>query len=370
MTLLFRYILFKAIHVAVILLLIIIGAIWLTQSLRFIEVIVNHNVNLGGYFSLVIYLIPDLVALVMPICLLISGIQLFHKMKIDHELHVLRALGLSNLRISGPLLLLSLVFMATIYWINIFVMPLSFKKFRDQEYAIRNQFSSALIREGSFNFMKGMTVFIKERSLDGKLNDVFIFKPEMQKNGVGKTTTILAKSGSFYKSNNQYSMVLKQGTRQEKDISTKNVSFFGFDEFVYDFSKTLQKQEARAVKPYEKSLTELFSAQAEKYDKTTLARMRTEGHQRLLTPWLAVVDALLVCALMLRQSMRRKKSRFVIAAVAISSLLIHLGVVALLNLSVQTPGLIYFLYAFIPILMMGLLCTLEWKRLVFYWRNL
>lgn len=370
MTLLFRYIFFKAIHVAVILLLIIIGAIWLTQSLRFIEVIVNHNVNLRGYFSLVIYLIPDLVALVMPICLLISGIQLFHKMKTDHELHVLRALGLSNLSISYPLLLLGFVFMATIYWINIFVMPLSFKKFRDQEYAIRNQFSSALIREGSFNFMKGMTVFIKERTPDGKLNDVFIFKPEFQKNGIEKNTTILAQSGTFYKSDNQYSMVLKHGTRQEKDTSTKNVSFFGFDEFIYDFSKTLQKQEARAVKPYEKSLKELFSAQAEQYDKTTLARMHTEGHQRLLTPWLAVVDALLVCAFMLRQSMRRKKSRFVIGALALSSLLIHVGFVTLLNLSIKTPGLIYLLYACIPLMIVGLLCVLEWKRLMFYWKKL
>jgi lipopolysaccharide export system permease protein len=369
MTLLFQYIFFKAIHVAAVLLLILIGAIWLTQSLRFIEVIVNHNVNLGGYFSLVVYLIPDLVALVMPICLLISGIQLFHKMKSDHELHVLRALGLSNLRISGPLILLSLIFMITIYWINIFVMPRSFKNFRDQEYAIRNQFSSALIREGSFNFMKGMTVFIKERTYDGELKEVFIFKPSSHAGNVGKSTTILAESGEFYKSGDQYAMVLKHGTRQEKDSSTHNINFFGFDEFVYDFSKALHRQEARAVKPYEKSLTELFSATNAQYDTASLGRMRTEGHQRLLTPWLAVVDALLVCAFMLRQSMRRKNNRFVISLVALSGLLVHVGVIAVLNLSARHPNLIYTLYAGIPLLIILLLCVLEWKRLMFHWRK-
>jgi lipopolysaccharide export system permease protein len=46
--------------------------VWLTQSLRFVEIIVNQNVSIGGYFSFVGFLIPDLLAIVLPICILIS----------------------------------------------------------------------------------------------------------------------------------------------------------------------------------------------------------------------------------------------------------------------------------------------------------
>ncbi len=351
------------------LLIILIGAIWLTQSLRFIEVIVNHNVDLSGYFSLIVYLIPDLVALMIPICLLVSGLHVFYKMKSDHELHVMRALGLSNLYISSPFILLGILFTFLAYWINIFVMPYSFKKFRDQEYAIRNQFSSALIREGSFNFLKGMTVFIKERTNDGQLKDIFIFKPASQKGEQEKTLTILAKSGFLQKVNDQYVMVLQHGTRQEKNVNSNEISFFAFEEFVYDFSKALQKQEERSVKPYEKSLTELFDTSHTNYDTKTLGRMRTEAHQRLITPWLALLDILVVCAFMLRQSMQRKRGRVVIAAAATTSLVMHISIVALLNLSTEHPKLLYILYGTLPLLALSLLLLLEWKRVVLWWNK-
>ena len=106
MLLISRY-LFKKMTVTIALLTIIfIGAIWLTQSLRFIEVIVNHSVSLWGYFSLIIYLIPDLMATTLPICLLIGGIHVYSKLTNDHEIQVIRALGLSNFQIAKPLLIL------------------------------------------------------------------------------------------------------------------------------------------------------------------------------------------------------------------------------------------------------------------------
>ena len=44
-------------------------AIWLTQSLRFIELIVNRGLTLGTFFNLTLLLLPSFLWLLLPIAL-------------------------------------------------------------------------------------------------------------------------------------------------------------------------------------------------------------------------------------------------------------------------------------------------------------
>ena len=65
MNILFRYIFKKLFNVTLGLSFILIGIVWLTQSLRFIEIIVNHNISLKTYLSLIVCLIPDLLSTIL-----------------------------------------------------------------------------------------------------------------------------------------------------------------------------------------------------------------------------------------------------------------------------------------------------------------
>ncbi len=369
MLLISRY-LFKKMTVTIALLTIIfIGAIWLTQSLRFIEVIVNHSVSLWGYFSLIIYLIPDLMATTLPICLLIGGIHVYSKLTNDHEIQVIRALGLSNFQIAKPLLILGLLTTGVVFLINIYIMPLSFQKFRDQEHQIRNQFSGSLIREGTFNIVKGITAYVRARGEKGELYGILIYNPQVQKdtNGEGASPTsqtIIAEEGNLCQTEEDLVLVLKNGSRQERDSVTGQLSFVNFGEFTLDLSTVIKQESTRVTKPYEKSLTELFSQDATS-DPNLKSRMRVEGHQRLLTPWFSLIDVLIVCTFMLIGDFGRKGRKYRILTGVTLSLFLHISLHVLLNLSVQHPFLITYIYLLIASIIGGLFVSLEWGRISF-----
>jgi len=98
--------------------------VWLTQSLRFVEIIVNQNVSIGGYFTLVGFLIPDLIAIVLPICILISVLFTYNKLIADHELSIFRTCGLSNWRLARPALILAFLMACLVAFINIYFVPI------------------------------------------------------------------------------------------------------------------------------------------------------------------------------------------------------------------------------------------------------
>lgn len=169
MNLIIKYILHRLIINTIFLATVLVGGIWLTQSLRFVEVIVNHNVSLIGYFSFISYLIPDLLAIVLPVCVLVSVLFTYNRLTADHELVILRSCGLSNIKIASPAIFLAFGAMIVAWIINIYVVPASFRHFRNMEHTFRNELSSAFIQEGSFNTANGLTVYIQNRTSDGLL---------------------------------------------------------------------------------------------------------------------------------------------------------------------------------------------------------
>ena len=99
---------------------ILVVLLWLTQSLRFIEVIVHHNVSLQSYFSLIIYLLPDMFVKVVPMCTLLGAIIAFGKMTLDNELQVMQTLGKSPWQILHSGFALASVLTLSLLFLNIF----------------------------------------------------------------------------------------------------------------------------------------------------------------------------------------------------------------------------------------------------------
>ena len=197
MTLLFRYTFKKFFLSSFILTLLIIFVLWLAQSLRFMDLIVNNRVSISSYFSLVIYLLPDLFVIISPIAFAIAALFCFHRLMITHELAAFRSLGISNLRLSFPVLTLASGLFLFLIFLNMIVVPASFQKFREQQHIMRSSLSSALLREGSFNTTKGFTLYIREHNDEDELHGVFIYQPS--KDNLPSYTT-LAETGRVYES--------------------------------------------------------------------------------------------------------------------------------------------------------------------------
>lgn len=312
--------------------------VWLTQSLRFIEIIVNQNVSIGGYFSLVGFLIPDLVAIVLPVCILISVLFTYNKLITDHELSIFRGCGLSNWRLARPALILAFFMACLVAFINIYIVPISFRHLRDMEYGLRNEFSSSFVQDGMFNTLRGVTVYARTRAVNGDLDGVFIHSM-----GQGLTAsqpkrnpfTIVAQHGTIVEKEGKKSLLmLLNGTRQEKDEKTGKVSFFHFKTLTYDLDYLAANIQERIIKPYERSLSDLLNPpDADKLPLTTRAQLHSEGHQRLLPPFLVILFALIGLSALLPQELnRRGRQKRILTAIGLA-IGIHIGLILLINMN-------------------------------------
>ncbi len=293
---------------------ILVVLLWLTQSLKFIEVIVNHNVSLQGYFSLIVYLLPDMFVKVAPVCTLIGALLAYGKLTLDNELQVMQALGKSPWQILHPGMVLAGFLTLSLLFLNIFTIPNAYRAFRAQEFQLRNQFSSSIVRDGSFNVIKSLTIFVEKRRSAKEFEGVFIHDTgEHSEKKAKKPYTIFAKEGILKKINNQYVLVLHNGTRQEKD-NNDTVQSFEFDELIYNFDSFTTIVNTRNLKPYEKDIRELFQVNNENSENSKLQmRMAAEGHQRILLPFLCLINMLMVALTMVvnRPSRRLRRKRII-----------------------------------------------------------
>ena len=93
--------------------------VWLVQSLRFIELVVNHGLSLGSFLQLTGLLIPSFVVIILPITTFVVVQFIYQRLSGDREITVMRAAGLSPFALSRPAITLALVVVAACYALNL-----------------------------------------------------------------------------------------------------------------------------------------------------------------------------------------------------------------------------------------------------------
>jgi lipopolysaccharide export system permease protein len=344
MTLLFKYAFKKFFIVSLTLTVLIISILWLAQSLRYMDLIVNNAVSMNAYFSLVAYLLPDLFVIISPIAFALATLFCFHKLMITHELAALRSLGISNLRLAFPVLSIAFGLFTFLMFLNLIVVPASFQKLKQQEYIMRNAFSGALLKEGTFNTSKGFTLYVREHNDEDEMHGIFIYQPAKDDK---PTYTILAESGRIFKSSDRLLLLLKKGQRQDYNSVTKQYVHFSFDEFVYDLTDAISSPEQpRTQRASEKSIRQLLNPDNTIVDDMK-RRFRSEAHQRILLPFLCLLDALLISGILLSGELGRRHNQKKIVIAAAGVLLTHLITMSMLHGSVRFSGLLWLAYVLI-----------------------
>lgn len=348
MPLLIHNYIFKKISLGTVMLTtLMVFAIWLTQSLRYLDMIVNRSVSLEGYFYLILFLIPDLAVLILPICLFVSVIYHYNKLLTDHEITVLRASGMSNFSLSLPIFSLTAIVVALTFIINVFILPQTFSKFKNMEHQLRQQFTGAMFQEGRFNNFRGVTAYVEQRLRSGKLKGVLIY------NKLKTPYTLMAKEGKVVFVKGKLHLVLEQGIRQEIDPKTKALSTFTFDHLDYDLSQFFKVEDERTVKPYEKSLTELLNP-PESLDPEQVPKYRAAAHTRILQPFFGIIYVLIALVALLVGPYRRRGRSLKITAAFFATFIYHALTISMFNMNGIYYTSVYVAYGLYFILMVVL----------------
>ena len=166
----FKQLFFISFSVAVVLTCIV----WLAQSLRFVETVANKGVSASVFFQMIFFLLPNLIIIVLPVAILIAVLFVYNKLAADHELMVMQGSGVSAFQLMRPALYTALIFTTILYGLTLYVLPLSFSKFRDIEFTLRNESNASMLQPGEFNTFGQYTFFARNRTSNGVLQGLVV----------------------------------------------------------------------------------------------------------------------------------------------------------------------------------------------------
>ena len=290
--------------------------IWLLQSLRFVEMIVNRGLTAGDFVYLTILLLPNFLTVILPIALFMVIVFIYAKLVTDRELVVMRAAGVSEHALAKPALFLAFVVVAAGYGLSLYLMPLSSRAFHELRWDMRYNYSNVLLKEGAFNTLSaGVTVYVRARTKDGELLGILV----QDDRDAEKPVTLMAERGAISQTEDGSRVMMFRGNRQEVDKKTNQLSILYFDRYIFDFGATGNEGIIRYRNARERTLDELFNLDRDKnFNRKDFGKFTVEGHRRLVSPLRALAFALVGLACLVSGAFGgRPLTRRVILAVAI-----------------------------------------------------
>lgn len=314
--------------------------IWLTQSLRFVDLIVNRGLDMLAFIYLTTMMLPSLLGFMLPVALAISTLFTYHKLLADSELVVLKSAGLSRWQLARPAVFFAMGVVVLGYVISLYLLPVSYRQYKDMQEFARDNYAALLLQEGVFNNpVEGLTVFIRERHDDGTLEGILVH----DNRDPAAPVTMMAEEGQLVKTARGPSFILKKGNRQEIDHKAERLSFLSFEDYVLDISLFAQEKNKRIRDEKERYMHELLYPKEELSD-IFRAELRAEAHQRVTWPLQNLMLTVFVMAMLLAGQFNRRGNwkRYTITLVMVGVLLASF--IAISNIVIKYPQALFAMY--------------------------
>ncbi len=306
--------------------------LWLTQSLRFIEMITNKGLPLSLFIKMTSCLMPRLFAILSPISLFVAVMFVYNRMLTDRELVVIKSAGISPWQTAKPAIFIGILATLFAVYVNNFATPYAEKKFRDYEWQIKNDVSHLMFREGEFTTLdNNLTVFITAHGKDGSVQGIMI----NDERNPEKKMTVSAESGLIIYTDKGPRIMLINGIRQEINTKTSQFSSLSFDRYSVDFgSPQGKKRKHDSVRS--KTLKELlFAADDKTLSPSEARRYIVEGNRRLLNPFYNLLFAILACTGLLIGNFNRRGQTKIISISILAMIIIEANDLIFGNMSTK-----------------------------------
>jgi lipopolysaccharide export system permease protein len=302
MTRLNRYILRQCFGVMIFVTAALSAAIWLAQSLRLIDLIVNRGLSIDVFLYLAALILPRFLDIVLPIGVFIAVLFTFNRLTAESELVVMRSSGLSHVALAKPVLMLAGIAFLVLMSLSVYFLPASNRAFKDLQFEIRNRFVLSLIQEGTFTTISDkLTIYVRSRDDRGEVTGLLINDSRNPQRQV----TIVAERGAFVDSPAGSRIVMVNGNRQQFDTETRKLSLLTFESYTLDLDTLHDAPVVRFREPQERFIDELFFPPKD-VDGSLRQGFVVEAHQRILVPLSAFSFSLIPLACLLPGELNRR----------------------------------------------------------------
>jgi len=297
-----RYILRQCFGVMIFVTAALSAAIWLAQSLRLIDLIVNRGLSIDVFLYLAALILPRFLDIVLPIGVFIAVLFTFNRLTAESELVVMRSSGLSHVALAKPVLMLAGIAFLVLMSLSVYFLPASNRAFKDLQFEIRNRFVLSLIQEGTFTTISDkLTIYVRSRDDRGEVTGLLINDSRNPQRQV----TIVAERGAFVDSPAGSRIVMVNGNRQQFDTETRKLSLLTFESYTLDLDTLHDAPVVRFREPQERFMDELFFPPKD-VDGSLRQGFVVEAHQRILVPLSAFSFSLIPLACLLPGELNRR----------------------------------------------------------------
>ena len=319
------------------------GVVWLSQSLRFLDFIINKGLSFISFAKLTMLLMPTVLAIILPVAAFCAVIYVYNRLNTDRELIVLRAAGLSPWALAMPALVMALCVMGAGYTINLYLMPAGFRTFKDEQYVLRADYSHILLQEGVFNsLIDGLTVYVRARNPNGEVLGILVHDSREE----GAPVTMMAERGALVSTPEGPRFLMINGNRQEVSTQGQNIRMLFFDRYTLDLSDLTEPPADRYREPRERYLHELIGPPISVSDEENRPELTAEFHRRLITPVNVIALTMIGLAAMISGEFNRRRQWPRLMAGILSAVLFISLSFALGNALVKTPEILPVFYAY------------------------
>lgn len=335
-----RYMIRAAVGPFIFVTMVLTGVIWIVQALRFVDEIINYDMTVGAFAYITLLLLPQLLPVTMPIGLFCGMLYAYWRLSTDSELVVMRAAGLSRMRLAKPGMILGGACAVVVASMTFYFMPLANTTMRDTRFAWHYIYSTLVLREQQFTPLQSLlTVYVRERHPGGELRGLLI-QDDRDKT---KTVTMMAEKGTIIRSDEGPKILLLQGNRQERDRKTGDVSLLFFDSYNVEVNMFGDTVPVRPKKLEELDLVTLLRS-GEGLTGDAYWRQQAEAHKRIALPLLALTFSLIAIAAILSGEFDRRGLGRRIFVASVSAGLIQGGSLALVQAGGSSPIALWLLY--------------------------
>ncbi|MEK6734604.1 MAG: LptF/LptG family permease [Pseudomonadota bacterium] len=319
--------------------LILSSIILITQSLKYVDLIVSHGTSASDFLYITILLLPSLLSIIIPICLFIGILYSLNQLNANRELNILKGVGINNFNISKPILKVAILITVLHYFLSLYLTPVINNKFKDLTKDLKENYVTFFLQEKVFNHpTKFITFYIKNKISNTKFEQIFYQDTRRPDSPV----TFIAKSGELFKKNNKLYLNLNNGNRQEINNKGEFV-VLSFDRLLVQLDFSKDSIGIRELTIQERNMFQLFFPE-ENTDLQSRKRMLSEANYRIIWPFYNIILTLIAIYIFLFGEFNRKgKTKRIIIFSCFAGILIILNN-SIINLSTSFPLMIILSY--------------------------
>ena len=316
------------------------GVVWIALALKELKLLTSKGQDVLTLLTMTSLAIPNLIALIAPVALLVATIHVLNRLNSDSELIVVTASGGSIWRVVRPLLILAAVIALLVALVNHIVMPWSLKQLRLKILEVRSDLIAQVLIPGRFsNPEPGVVVHIRNRTLDGTLQGLLIRDER-------RAMSYLAERARVIKDDETAYLAMENGHILRRTSKNSPPDVLAFQSYAIDLERFDRRQSAHVWRPRERYLHELLEFKPKgKKGLRKLGRYKAELHDRFASPLYPFLFVLLAVAFVGQAQSTRQSRTQMVALAFLTAGLFRGGGLAMNNLVAVNPELAPLMYA-------------------------